>query len=47
MANKELAEFIAEFVMISKDTILEAFEKDDVSIIEDDAFEFLDGCDGR
>ena len=44
MNKSELAKFIAEFVMYEKDTILEAFEKDDISIIEDGADAYIDNC---
>lgn len=45
MKKSELAHFIAEFIMSSKETVIKAIEKDDSSIIEDEAFEYLDNCD--
>ena len=45
MLKSELARFIADYVMASEEVIKEAFEKDDISIVEDDAFEYLDNCD--
>lgn len=45
ITQTKLAEFIAQFVMDSKDTILEAYEQDDPSIIEDEAYEYLENCE--
>lgn len=30
--------------MVEKETILEAYEKDDISIIRDDVYEYIENC---
>jgi len=45
MKKSEVAEIIAQFIMSSKETVIEAIEKDDIRIVRDEAFEYLDNCD--
>jgi hypothetical protein len=45
MKNTELAEFIAEFVMAEKETILNAYAENDKNIVEDEAYEYIDQCE--
>lgn len=45
MKKTEVAKIIAEFVMASEETIIEAYEQDDIRIVEDEAFEYLNNCD--
>lgn len=45
MKKSELTNIIADFIMYSKDTVLEAIEKDDTNIIRDEAYEYLNNCD--
>lgn len=44
MKNNELSQFIAELIMTEKDAILEAYEKDDINIIRDDVYEYIENC---
>lgn len=44
MKNNELSQFIAELIMSEKNTILEAYEKDDISIIRDEVYEYIENC---
>lgn len=44
MKNNELLQFIAELIMSEKNTILEAYEKDDISIICDEVYEYIENC---
>lgn len=44
MSKNELANFIAEFIMAEKETVIEAIEKDDISIIRDEAYEYIENC---
>lgn len=45
MKNTELDEFIADFVMAEKETILKAYAEDNKSIVEDEAYEYIDCCE--
>lgn len=44
MKNNELSQFIAELIMTEKETILDAYEKDDINIIRDDVYEYIENC---
>lgn len=44
MKNNELSQFIAELIMEEKETILEAYEKDDINIIRDAVYEYIEDC---
>lgn len=45
MNTNELAIYNAEFFKNNKDKIIEALEKDDMSIIRDEAYEYIENCD--
>lgn len=45
MTNIELAKFVSDYIGASREVIEEAFEEDDMSIIEDDVYEYIANCD--
>ena len=45
MTKSELAVFIAEFIMTEKETVMEAIEKEDIDLLQNEAYEYLDNCD--
>ena len=45
MTKSELALLIAEFIMTEKETVMEAIEKEDIDLLQNEAYEYLDNCD--
>lgn len=43
--KSEMANFIADFITTSKETVLKAIKNKDADIIRDEAFEYLENCD--
>jgi hypothetical protein len=44
MDRNELANLIADFIMTSKEAVIEGIENDDISIVRDEAYEYLGDC---
>ncbi len=45
MSKNELAKFIAEIIMESKDAVLSAYETGDTQALRDEIYESLENCE--